>query len=76
MDDLLTTREAARRVGRSIRTIRYWRADGMDVYFDEHGHMRIELDELLTWYRTKTMSNPAHRYRLRKLGITLDLTAK
>lgn len=70
----LSTRQAARRVGRTIRTIEYWRADGMPVYFDKRGHMYIDIDTLLDWYRKKTLANPVHKYRVRKAIREQDLT--
>lgn len=72
--ETLSTRQAARRVGRHIRTIHRWRAEGMEVHFDKQGHMHIDETELLSWFRTKTVRNPVHKYRLRKKIQSMELT--
>ncbi|QUY60882.1 Hypotetical protein [Gulosibacter molinativorax] len=74
MSETLTTRQAARRVNRHIRTIHRWRSEGMEVDFDKVGHMHVDLDELLDWYRHKTVANPVHKYRLRKKIQSMELT--
>ena len=60
-----STRDAARRVARCVRTIRYWRRHGMPVRFTR-GYMEIEESDLLEWYRRKLVAHPAHPYRLRR----------
>ncbi|WP_156892071.1 hypothetical protein [Gulosibacter molinativorax] len=46
----------------------------MEVDFDKVGHMHVDLDELLDWYRHKTVANPVHKYRLRKKIQSMELT--
>lgn len=61
----LTTRAAARRVGRSVRSIRRWRRQGMKIRMDGR-RMEVELEELLTWWREMTFRDPATQYRIRR----------
>mgnify|MGYP002355937357 CR=1 FL=1 len=64
---MLTTRQAARRVGRTTRTIYNWRAWGMPVLLQER-RLYVDEDVLLATYRAHLMANPAHRWRMRKLA--------
>lgn len=61
----LTTREAARRAGRSVRTIRRWHRAGLPALYSYTGNLYRE-DHVLHWLRTKTLRNPVHQYRLRR----------
>lgn len=66
----LTYREAAARVGRSPRAIRYWRARGMVMGWDTRDGQRVrvvEEDVLLAWFRQRLQNWPAHQYRMRAL---------
>lgn len=68
----LTYREAAKRVGRTRRAIRYWRQAGMPMSWEirEGQHVRVvDEDTLLTWYRQRLNNNPAHQYRLRARAL-------
>jgi phage terminase Nu1 subunit (DNA packaging protein) len=65
---LLTYRQAARRVGRSVRTVKRWRHDGMPVSADYSGRVWVREDILLAWWRDRLDADPAHQYRLRKDG--------
>lgn len=60
----LPTRQAARRVGKTIRTIRRWRQLGMPVRFVD-GRMHIEEETLLLWWRQQTMRNACTKWRIR-----------
>lgn len=66
----LPTREGARRVRRSVRTLRSWRRQGMPVTFDGR-RMLIEEETLLAWLRKKNLANSAHQKQLRHAeGLT------
>lgn len=67
---MLTYREAAKRVGRSRRAIRYWRQAGMPMTWETREGQRVRVvDEqvLLAWWRQRLQNDPAHQYRLRAL---------
>ncbi len=67
---MLTYREAAKRVGRSRRAIRYWRQDGMPMQWETRDGQRVRVvDEnvLLAFWRQRLQNDPAHQYRLRRL---------
>lgn len=61
----LTYRQAARRVHRTIRTIRRWKKNGMPTHLAD-GIRYVELETLLAWWRARLQSDPAHRWRMRK----------
>jgi hypothetical protein len=66
----LTYREAAKRVGRTMRAIRYWRQDGMPMgWAIRNGQDVRVVDEavLLKEWRRRLKNDPAHQYRLRRL---------
>lgn len=62
---LLTYRQAARRVNRSIVTIKRWRRRGLPMTWQ--GNRRV-VDEhtLLAWWRTRMENDPVHQNRLRQ----------
>lgn len=65
---MLTYREAAKRVGRTPRAIRYWRQHGMPMGWETRDGQRCRVvDEkvLLKWWRTRLANDPAHQYRMR-----------
>ncbi|MFT4281192.1 hypothetical protein [Microbacterium sp.] len=67
---MLTYREAARRVGRKPRAIRYWRARGMPMQWEVREGQKVrvvEEDVLLAWWRERLKNDPAHQYRLRAI---------
>lgn len=67
---LLTYREAAKRIGRTTRAIRYMRQDGMPMGWERrNGQMVRVVDEqvLLKHWRERLKRWPPHQYRLRKL---------
>lgn len=67
---LLTYREAAKRIGRTTRAIRYMRQDGMPMGWERrNGQMVRVVDEqvLLKHWRQRLKNWPPHQYRLRKL---------
>lgn len=61
----LTYRQAARRVHRTIRTIRRWKKNGMPTIL-RSGVRYVEEETLLAWWRDRLMADPAHRWRMRK----------
>lgn len=60
----LTYREAARRVHRSIRTIKRWRRAGMPMGWDR-GRRVVDEAVLLAWWRARMSADPVHQLRLR-----------
>ena len=70
----LTYREAAERVGRSIRAINRWRRSGyFTMRWEERDGRRVrvvELEALLKCYRERLQSNPAHIWRMRTARLT------
>lgn len=67
---MLTYRQAAARVGRSTRAIRYWRQKGMPMGWEIRDGQRCRVvDEkvLLKWWRQRLANDPAHQWRMRKL---------
>lgn len=66
---MLTYREAARRVRRTRRTIRYWRQRGMPMSWEIRDGQRcrvVDEDTLLAWRRDRLKNDPVHQQRLRK----------
>lgn len=67
---LLTYREAAARVHRSIHAIKRWRRGGMEMGWErrEGQWMRVVDEEvLLVEYRTRLLGWPIHQQRMRKM---------
>lgn len=62
----LTYRQAARRVRRSVRTIKRWRRAGMPMGWD-HGRRVVDETVLLAWWRARMQADPVHQQRLRHL---------
>lgn len=65
----LTYREAARRVHRSIKTIKRWRRNGMPMGWANIAGQRcrvVEETALLAWWRGRLKSDPVHQARIRK----------
>lgn len=70
MAEGLSYRQAARRVHRSVRAIKRWRAQGMPMTWDIRDGQRLRVvDEqvLLAWWRDRLTAWPPHQYRMRKL---------
>jgi hypothetical protein len=66
---LLTYREAAARVRRSIRTLWRWRKKGMEMGWAIRDGQRVRVvreDVLLAYWRGVLMGWPVHQYRMRK----------
>lgn len=64
----LTYREAAKRVGRSRRTIRYWRLQGMPMGWAVRNGQRVRVVEqtvLLKWWRQRLKNDPIVQQRIR-----------
>ena len=69
MAEWLSYREAAKRVRRKPRTIRYWRQRGMPMSWDTRNGQQVrvvELQTLLAWWRERLTNDPAERWRRRK----------
>ena len=66
----LTYRDAARRVGRSVRAIKRWRAHGMPMSFDARGRRIVDEQTLLEWFRARLAADPVHQARMRALAKT------
>ena len=67
----LTYREAARRVDRSVRTVRRWRKRGMPMSWGIRNGQRVRLvreDVLLAHFRARLMADPVHQLKMRKLA--------
>jgi hypothetical protein len=65
----LTYKEAADRVHRRPRTIRYWRTRGMPMGWEERDGNRVRvvrLDVLLAWWRERMSNDPIWQQHLRK----------
>ena len=65
----LTYREAANRVHRRPRTIRYWRLRGMPMNWDTRRGQRVRVvreDVLLAWWRDRLRNNPVHQQKMRR----------
>ena len=73
----LTYPQAAKRVGRSVRSISLWRKQGMPMRWrtDPTGQRERIVDEgtLLAWYRQKLQLNVAHQARMRREARELGL---
>lgn len=70
MGEMLTYRQAASRVHRSVRAIRYWRQRGMPMGWEIRDGQKVRVVEesvLLAWWRDRLAAWPPHQYRLRKL---------
>lgn len=65
----LTYREAAKRVGRSIRAINRWRRAGhLTMRWEERDGRRVrvvEQEALLACFRERLQSNPAWQWKMR-----------
>lgn len=64
----LTYREAAKRVGRTPRAIRYWRQAGMPMGWAIRNGQRVrvvEISVLLKWWRQRLRNDPIVQQRIR-----------
>ncbi|GGH34081.1 hypothetical protein [Microbacterium album] len=61
----LNYRQAAKRVSRSRRTIRRWKARGMPMTFDDRGRRVVDEEVLLAWWRGRLLADPIHQARLK-----------
>ncbi|MCT1363947.1 hypothetical protein [Microbacterium sp. p3-SID131] len=69
MGEMLTYRQAARRVGRSMRAVRYWRARGMPMSWEIREGQKVRVVEksvLLAWWRERMKNDPVYQINLRK----------
>jgi transposase len=68
MTTMLTYREAAKRVRRSRRTIRYWKLQGMPMGWDIRNgqHVRVvDEDVLIAWWHQRMDNDPVWQNRIR-----------
>lgn len=66
---LLTYREAAVRVRRSVRTLWRWRKRGMRMGWGTRDGQRVRLvreDVLLAYWRARMTADPVHQHLIRK----------
>ena len=68
----LTYRQAARRVHRSVRTIKRWKRAGMTMTLNDEGMRVVDEAVLLAWWRDRLDNWPAHRYRMRRILAEAD----
>ncbi|EYT55800.1 hypothetical protein H490_0103970 [Leucobacter sp. UCD-THU] len=71
----LTYREAARRVGRSVRTIKRWVKDGMPAGWDDQGRRIMREDVLLAELRRRLDAWPPHQHRVRAAALDGEAAA-
>ncbi len=64
-EEWFTYGEAAKRVGRSVRTIKQWRREGMQMATDAHGRRLVSRTVLLAEYRRRLRAWPIHQQRRR-----------
>lgn len=62
-EEWFTYRGAARRVGRSVRTIKQWRREGMPMQHDQDGRRIVNRTDLLAEYRRRLRNWPIHQQR-------------
>ncbi|OZB85377.1 MAG: hypothetical protein B7X32_03535 [Microbacterium sp. 13-71-7] len=63
MGEPLTYFQAARRVRRSVRTIKRWRRNGMPMGWAD-GHRVVDEPVLLAWWRDRMSADPVHQLRI------------
>jgi hypothetical protein len=62
-------REASHRVGRSVRTLWRWRAQGMPMLWGVREGQAVRVvqeDVLLAWFRARLTADPIHQQRMRR----------
>jgi hypothetical protein len=67
---VLTYRQAAARVDRSVRTIKRWRRGGMQMDLDGYGRRVVDEEVLLAWWRSRLQACPTHQYRMRRAAAS------
>lgn len=66
----LTYRQAARRVHRSVKTIKRWRRNGLRMgwgMFEGQRCRVVDEEVLLAWWRDRLRNDPVHQQRLRNM---------
>ncbi|PVE95112.1 hypothetical protein DC434_13865 [Microbacterium sp. TPD7012] len=63
---MLDYRQAARRVRRSVRTIKRWHKAGLKMSTAPDGRRLVEESRLLAWWRDRMTADPVHQLRLRR----------
>lgn len=61
-ENWLPLRRAARRVNRSLNTVRRWKRKGMPTRLRD-GRYEVHEEVLLKWFREMTRANPIYRAR-------------
>lgn len=65
MAEYLTYREAARKVQRSVKTIKRWRRHGMPMTW--RGRFRVvEVEILKAWWRDRMKADPVWQAKVRR----------
>lgn len=64
---MLTYAVAAKKLGRSVRTLKRWQKEGMPTALDDRGRRLVRQDVAEGWMRRKLNNWPPHQYRLRRL---------
>lgn len=75
MAEQYTYKEAAARVGRSVRSINRWRRGGMPMTWEIRDGQRVRVVEeaiLLKWFRERLESWPAHQWKMRTLRMQAE----
>lgn len=67
----LDYREAAKRVRRSVRTIKRWRKAGLAMSIAPDGRRLVDESRLLEWWRDRMSADPVHQIRLRRAQQSL-----
>lgn len=62
----LDYRQAAKRVRRSVRTIKRWRKAGLEMSVAPDGRRLVDESRLLEWWRDRMSADPVHQLRLRR----------
>lgn len=67
----LDYRQAAKRVRRSVRTIKRWRKAGLAMSTASDGRRLVDESRLLEWWRDRMSADPVHQLRLRRVQQSL-----
>lgn len=72
----LDYRQAAKRVRRSVRTIKRWRKAGLEMGIATDGRRVVEEARLLEWWRERMAADPVHQLRLRRTQQELSVSSR
>ena len=62
----LTYRQAAKRTGRSLNTVKRWRRQGMPMETDPRGRRIVHQKVLMAWFRARLMADPIMQQKRRQ----------